>query len=54
MNHWLNKNWHYANAASHDSTTAFRRRMHERQRAADAEAAEAAKKVQPFAKRKTG
>ena len=52
MNHWKDPTFRYHTSASHDNATAFRRRMQERTRAAVTEAAEAAKKVQPIAKRK--
>jgi len=53
MNHWKDPTFCYHTAASHDNATAFRRRQQERRRAAVTEAAEAAKKVQPIAKRRT-
>jgi hypothetical protein len=52
MSHWKDSTWTYHTAASHDNATAFRRRMNERRRAAVAQVAEAAKKVQPIARKK--
>ena len=52
MNHWKDPTFRYHTSASHDNATAFRRRMQERTRAAEAAAVQAAAKVQPIARKK--
>ena len=45
---WLDPKFRYAPSHSHDNAATFRRRMQERMRAAEAQAAEAKTKVQPI------
>jgi hypothetical protein len=52
MNHWKDPTFRYHTSASHDNATAFRRRMQERTRTAEAEKAATAAKVQPIARKK--